>query len=96
MTGHVVSPRARADLNDIWDYTADHWGLDQAERYFHVLRQAIEAIARNPGRGRPCDEVRPGYRRYAVGSHMIFFRIVGDHIDIVRVLHQRMDFEQHL
>ena len=34
MTGHfVLTPRARADLDEIWDYTADRWGLDQAETY---------------------------------------------------------------
>jgi DNA-binding beta-propeller fold protein YncE len=34
MTGrYVLPPRAQADLDDIWDYSADRWGLDQAETY---------------------------------------------------------------
>ncbi|MFL6605065.1 MAG: type II toxin-antitoxin system ParD family antitoxin [Steroidobacteraceae bacterium] len=31
MTGHfVLTPRAQTDLDEIWDYTADHWGAFQA------------------------------------------------------------------
>ena len=34
MTGHFVfTPRAQSDLDEIWDYTADRWGLEQAETY---------------------------------------------------------------
>ncbi|MEJ0045705.1 MAG: type II toxin-antitoxin system RelE/ParE family toxin [Rhodospirillales bacterium] len=46
MTGRiVVSPRARGDLEDIWDYTVERWGLDQAEFYFRQLWQHIDAVA---------------------------------------------------
>lgn len=38
------------------------------------------------------DHIRSGYRRFAVGSHLIFFRHREDsQIEIVRVLHRRMD-----
>ena len=46
--------------------------------------------------GRSCDEVRSGYRKHAVGSHGLYYRVVGgDVIDVVRVLHQRMDVDRH-
>jgi toxin ParE1/3/4 len=96
MTGYVLSPRAQADIDDIWDYTADRWSDDQAERYTEDIRHAIEAIARDPRRGRPCDHIRRGYRKYSVGAHVLFFRVVGDGIEVVRILHQRMDFDRHL
>ena len=31
MTRAALSPRAQADLDEIWDFTAKRWGLDQAE-----------------------------------------------------------------
>jgi toxin ParE1/3/4 len=96
MTGYVLSPRAQADIDEIWDYTADQWGDDQAERYIRDLRRAIETIARNPNRGRSCDFIRPGYRKFPVGAHMILFRLIADGINVVRILHQSMDFERHL
>jgi toxin ParE1/3/4 len=94
--GYVLSPRARADIEDIWSYTAEKWGDAQAESYIRSLKHGIETIARDPNRGRPCDDLRPGYRKFAVGSHILFFRLMGEDIDVVRVLHQSMDFEQHL
>ena len=96
MTGFVLSPRAQADLEEIWDYTAATRDTEQAEIYVRLLQEAIGAIAENPRRGRPCDEIRSGYRRYSAGSHVLFYRLVDAGIDVVRILHSRMDFEQHL
>ena len=96
MMDYVLSPRAQADIDEIWDYSADRWDVDQATRYIAQIRQAIEVVARDPRRGRSCDEIRRGYRRFSVGSHVPFFRIVGGQIDVVRVLHQSVDFELHL
>ena len=88
--------RDQADIEDIWDYTAERWGMGQAEDYIRLLQKAVETIARDPRRGRTCDDIRPGYRKYSVASHVLFYRLVKDGIDVVRVLHQRMDFGQHL
>jgi toxin ParE1/3/4 len=93
---YALSPRAKADIEDIWDYTEERWGEDQAKRYIRELEKAIETVARDPKKGRACDDIRSGYRRFSVGSHILFFVTKGDHIEIIRVLHQRMDFDQHL
>ena len=95
MTGYVLSPRAQADIDDIWKYTAEHWGDEQAARYLREIRRAIETVARNPRRGRPCDDIRAGYRKFPAGAHLIFFRLVEEHVDVVRILHQSMDFDRH-
>jgi toxin ParE1/3/4 len=97
MTGRfVLSPRARADLDEIWDYTTDRWGLDQAETYIRALWQRIEAVAANPAMGQDCSEIRAGYSKIACGSHVLFYRVVAGGIDVVRVLHERMDFDRHI
>ena len=44
----------------------------------------------------PVDDVSPGLFRAGIGSHMIFFRIDGDELSIVRVLHQSMHYKDHL
>jgi toxin ParE1/3/4 len=96
MTGRaVLSPRAQGDLEDIWDYTMKRWGPEQAEFYVRQLWQHIDAAARRPTIGRACPEVRAGYYKYASGSHILFYRRVEGDIDIVRILHKRMDFGQH-
>lgn len=93
----MLSPAAQADLADIWDYTCERWGDSQAEIYVRDIQRAIERVAHNPLIGRSCDEVREGYRRQAVGSHTLYYRIARpDLIDVVRILHKRMDVDQHL
>ena len=96
MSRYVLSPRAEADLGEIWDFTVKTWGEEQAEDYIRSLASAIEAVAQNPRRGRPCNEVRKGYRQYLAGSHIIFFRKIKGGIDVIRILHGRMKFDQHL
>ena len=72
MTGrYVLSPRAQADLDDIWDYTADRWGLDQAETYTRDLWQRIEAVAARPAMGQECSDIRAGYYKISAGSHVL-------------------------
>ena len=92
----LLSPRAKSDLDDIWDYTATIWNIDQAEIYLRQIQHSIEAIADNPRLGRACDELRPGYRKHPAGQHVLFYRLTDAGIDVVRILHGRMDFSEHL
>ncbi|GAB3757875.1 type II toxin-antitoxin system RelE/ParE family toxin [Microlunatus parietis] len=97
MNRYVLSPAARADLDEIWDYTRERWDADQAEKYLRELQPAIERAVGDPRIGRACDEVRAGYRRLAAGSHQVYYRVTDDGIvDVVRILHQRMDVDRHL
>jgi toxin ParE1/3/4 len=94
---YLLSPAAQADLEQIWDFTHNRWGVDQAEEYLRELQRAIDRAAANPRIGRACDEIRPGYRKFAAGSHTLFYRVTAEGvIDVVRVLHQRMDVDRHL
>jgi toxin ParE1/3/4 len=97
MTGRfVLTPRAQTDLDEIWDYTVERWGFDQAEIYTRQLWTDITTVADRPSLGRDCSEVRVGYRKYASGSHVLFYRLTTDGIDVVRILHERMDYERHI
>ena len=96
MSHFILSPLAQADLGDIWDYSAERFGLDRAEKYLREIQSAIELMASSPQRHRACDDIRQGYYKYLTGSHLLFFRRIDNGIDIVRILHARMDFGQHL
>ena len=96
MTTYRLTPAARRDLSSIWDYTEDRWDVGQAETYVSEIRAAIERIAEAPSRGRACDEVRAGYRRYSIGSHLIFYVESAGGVDVIRILHQRMDPTLHV
>jgi plasmid stabilization system protein ParE len=34
--------------------------------------------------------------KLSVGSHVLFFHVTEERVIVVRILHQRMDFERHL
>ncbi|WP_068635080.1 type II toxin-antitoxin system RelE/ParE family toxin [Thauera butanivorans] len=97
MSGYRLSRKAVADLSGIWDYTAEHWGVEQAERYIGNIRDACKALASRRQRGQDASHIRHGYRKQLTGAHVLFFRTLDDGcIDVVRILHQRMDAGQHL
>jgi toxin ParE1/3/4 len=90
-----LSPRALADLEDIWSYTAARWSPEQAASYHAMIVAAFEGLAAGRKQGRPVD-VRAGYLKYPVGSHLVFYRLSEAGIDVIRLLHQRMDVSRHL
>jgi toxin ParE1/3/4 len=93
---YVLSPRAQGDLDEIWTYTVKHWGIGQAMIYLRQIGQHIEIVAAQPMLGRACPEVRVGYYKYPSGSHVLFYRLIDGGIDVVRILHERIDVGRHL
>ncbi len=96
MPKFALRPKARADLDGIWAYTVEAWGLDQARTYLRTLNRAFKTVAKKPELGRLFDEVYEGLRVYPSGKHLIFYFATNNDIDIVRVLHERMDIRSHL
>jgi toxin ParE1/3/4 len=97
MTAFLLLPGARRDLASIWQYTAKHWSSDQAERYTAEIVDACRAVSEGHRQGRPIDDIRPGYFKIAVRSHVVYYRVRNDGVYIVaRILHQRMDTSAHI
>jgi toxin ParE1/3/4 len=88
--------RARRDIEEIWEDSFERFGLDRAEAYLRGIQRAAMTVMEDPRRGLACDEIRSGYRKFSVGSHILFFRESAIRVVIVRILHARMDFDQHL
>ncbi|MBP8823697.1 MAG: type II toxin-antitoxin system RelE/ParE family toxin [Flavobacteriales bacterium] len=93
-----VGQAAADDLEGIWLYTVEHWSVEQADRYLGLITDGFDSIMKDPTTGRDCGELRKGYRRAKVGSHLIFYRLddTAHAIEIIRVLHERMDIEGRL
>ena len=96
MPGYALSPAAQVDLSEIWDYTAKHWGEAQAERYIRDIQVACEGLSDGTLVGLSAEEIRAGYRKIAVGSHVMYYREREGALEIVRILHRRMDVSRHL
>lgn len=96
MSAPRFTPAAHSDLSAIWDVTEDRGDGAQADTYVHELYAAAERVTDTPERGVRVEHIRPGYRRYGIGSHLLFFTILEGEVTIVRILHQRMDPTRHL
>ncbi|CAM3664091.1 Toxin ParE1 [Vibrio aerogenes CECT 7868] len=90
-----IRPLARQDMLDIWQYTCDKWGRRQADRYLRELAEKLSVLAGMPELGRAADYIFSGLRVYHFRHHIVLYQITATHIDIIRVLHERMDVTQH-
>lgn len=93
-----ISKKALEDIQQIWLYTTLFWSVEQADRYYNLLIDEIEYIAKYPFSGRSVDYLRKNYRCSKVKKHLIFYRYKWsqEKIEIIRVLHQSMDVKQSL
>lgn len=92
----VLRPEAEADIGNIADYTEESWGTAQAKNYISAIFQKIEQLASLPNLGSAVDGLAGDYRKMPSGSHHIYYRIAGQHLIVVRILHERMDVEGNL
>jgi toxin ParE1/3/4 len=88
------SPEALDDRERIWDYYVRVAGRHTAEKVLREIAKAIALIEDHPFAGRARNEVRPGLRSFAATPHVVFYRVVNDAPQIVRVLDGRQDIEE--
>ena len=91
-----LSATAIKDLDGIWEYTFLNWSKDQADRYHNLLMNEIEYVAENKIGGKSMNHVKEGYLVTYVKSHMIFFKRNEGIVEIIRILHQKMDVESNI
>jgi toxin ParE1/3/4 len=96
--GYKIRVKASEDIENIWLYTFENWSLEQADRYINLIFDEIEYLADNPNAGKDFNHIRKNYRCAKVKSHLIFYRFIDlqNDIEIIRILHQRMDIENRL
>lgn len=92
MTAYRVQVAASYRIDEIYRYSRDRWGSDQAETYIIGLFKAFAKIATQqvPSRPIPADFEVEGYL-FRYKQHFVYWKTLsnGD-IGIVTVLHQRM------
>ena len=93
---YIISKKAVIDLEEIWVFTVDKWSVAQADRYYLLIIDEIEFICKDITCGKSMHNIRKGYRATKVKSHLIFYRVVNDKVEIIRILHERMDIENRL
>ena len=90
------APRARADIDGIWNYTVQKWNVDQAEAYLRVINQALSLLRANPRLGRSAGDIGHDLFKFPAASHIIYYRLTSGTLHVVRILHKSMDVERQL
>ena len=82
---------AKGQLKSIWQYTFETWGEQKADAYLTEIEEKLNMLAVNPnlGRGRP--DVKDNYYSFKVNKHIVFYLFDEQHVDVIGVLHERMD-----
>ena len=96
MQNYIISPLAETDLEKIWRYTAENWGIKQADKYILEIEDRMKLVGNDPTKGKPSDDIRTGYFRLSASSHMLFYTVADGAVIVRRVLHQSMSFDLHL
>lgn len=86
-----VLAAARRDLREIWYFGCDRWGERPTDAYSDTLDAMIGSLGENPLKGPMAPEIGFGLRRMVVRSHVVFYQVIGDAVEVVRVLHQSVD-----
>lgn len=85
-------PLAEEDLDGIWDYIAED-KPDAATKFLCSLKEKLKILSENPRMGVRRDELMSGIRSFPVGRYVIFYAVINDGIDVLRVLPAAMDIQ---
>ena len=98
MREYRLTPKAEFDdMPDIWEYSFQKFGYDQANKYTDGLWAEFQNLAdRSPTSGLNRNDIGKGYRSQFYGSHTIYFKNANYGAEIIRILGQRMDPIKHL
>jgi toxin ParE1/3/4 len=82
----------------VWVYSAEQWGPDQADRYVDTLLKRFQWLAENRSLWQTRPEIFADIHSFPEQRHVIYLRELGSGtkgIEILRVLHGRMDPMRH-
>lgn len=88
----LISPKAEADLIDIWLYIAEDQPIN-ADRFLDKLNQTARSLAETPGMGVSRSSLTDGLKCFPVGNYILFYRVQPNALEIVRVLSASRDVD---
>jgi len=96
MAKYILSPNAQESLSGIKAYSLEKFGERQTKIYLEKIDERMCFVAVNPNKGKDRDTLKKVFYSISAGSHTIYYKIKDTHIDIVDVLHQKMEPLLHL
>ena len=82
----VFTPAAEKDLDDIWFGIASD-NLASADRMIDNIRQRSQHLSTFPESGRMRPDIALHARSLNIGNYLILYKVAGNQVEIVRVVH---------
>ncbi|MBW6483874.1 MAG: type II toxin-antitoxin system RelE/ParE family toxin [Vicingaceae bacterium] len=93
----ILRQEAINDLTDIWDYKVQEWSENQADKYYETIKFVCKEIGENTSIGKNYTEISNHLFGLKTGKHIIFYYLISeDEIEVIRILHERMDFKNKI
>lgn len=96
VASYKLSPLARKELEGIWRFSFERWSKDQADRYYMEYAVAFRDLANGDREGCVVAGLKAGYLSLSCGSHFIIYARRKQTVEIIRILHKRMNIGRHL
>src|SRR5260370_6073091 len=91
---HRLSPEGEAELDEIWWFIVQSGGgVDTARRVVATIAERFHLLAAFPHLGRARDDLRPGIRRFTASDYLILYKVEGEDVLILHVVHGRRNME---
>ncbi|MBW4544284.1 MAG: type II toxin-antitoxin system RelE/ParE family toxin [Symplocastrum torsivum CPER-KK1] len=91
MSRYVINILASRDLTEIADYFAEN-SLEAGERFFREFNRKCQQLVAFPNSGQSYAQIRPGFRGLSLDGYIIFYRVLDDGVEILRVISGRRNF----
>ena len=88
MSRYVINILASRDLNEIADYFVQT-NLEVGERFFREFNRKCQQLAAFPNSGKSYREIRTNLRGLSFEGYIIFYRLLDDGVEILRVVSGR-------
>ncbi|MUL35559.1 type II toxin-antitoxin system RelE/ParE family toxin [Gloeocapsopsis dulcis] len=88
MSRYVINVLASRDLNEIADYFFAT-SLEAGERFFREFNRKCQQLVAFPNSGKSYLEIRTDLRGLPLEGYIIFYRVLDDGIEILRVVSGR-------
>ncbi|MBL4852754.1 MAG: type II toxin-antitoxin system RelE/ParE family toxin [Robiginitomaculum sp.] len=89
MGSYKLTKEAEADIIRIHQWGVRVHGEAKADEYFANFYACFEMLAQQPRLFPKAEHVRTGYRKCVCGVDTIYYRIIGDTVEIMNVLGQQ-------
>ena len=91
MSRYVINVLASRDLSEIADYFAEI-NMEVGEHFFREFNRKCQQLIAFPNSGKSYASIRTDLRGLSLEGYVIFYRILDDGIEILRVVNGRRNF----